>query len=261
LGYFTRWILRYNLDYPDLLDFSFLRFFLDFQYYSRQKAFLRLPLVFLKQCFSKVYNFGSGSRGQSVEYPLSYESLENQDLLGPGLEPAGPYDLVLALEVLEHVREPQKEIEKLRSLLKEGGYLLITTPFLARHHNSPVDVTRWTEFGLIHLVEEAGFSVVSSCRRGSRWSVLGSVTNWIFFHWIQNPLRIQFFLGCLFFPLFFLFYLLGFLSLVFFEKDQTFHNTEGQKLSEGDYHEKIVDQRQKDCDPFYLGVTLLAQKK
>ena len=45
------------------------------------------------------------------------------------LEPAGtPYDVVLSLDVLEHVLEPMAMIENCREFLKPGGLLLLQTP-------------------------------------------------------------------------------------------------------------------------------------
>ena len=40
---------------------------------------------------------------------------------------ARPYDFIAASEVLEHVREPDKEMKLLRSLLKPGGLLAVMT--------------------------------------------------------------------------------------------------------------------------------------
>lgn len=38
------------------------------------------------------------------------------------------YDLVLATEVLEHVAYPEKLLEKMKSFVKPGGYLVVSTP-------------------------------------------------------------------------------------------------------------------------------------
>jgi SAM-dependent methyltransferase len=44
------------------------------------------------------------------------------------------FDAIICLEVLEHVRQPQKAADELLRVLKPGGILLLTTPFLLGYH-------------------------------------------------------------------------------------------------------------------------------
>jgi 2-polyprenyl-3-methyl-5-hydroxy-6-metoxy-1,4-benzoquinol methylase len=50
------------------------------------------------------------------------------DAINTGAE-AGSYDLVVALEVLEHITNPEQALQHWASLLKPGGRLLITVPY------------------------------------------------------------------------------------------------------------------------------------
>lgn len=43
-------------------------------------------------------------------------------------EVGGPFDLVLALELFEHLAEPERFLEQARKLLRPGGAILISTP-------------------------------------------------------------------------------------------------------------------------------------
>src|SRR5438552_1520606 len=44
-------------------------------------------------------------------------------------------------------------------MVRPGGHFLISTPFLVKVHNWPVDCSRWTELGLKHFLAECGFEL------------------------------------------------------------------------------------------------------
>ncbi|PIT90277.1 MAG: hypothetical protein COU22_03070 [Candidatus Komeilibacteria bacterium CG10_big_fil_rev_8_21_14_0_10_41_13] len=66
-------------------------------------------------------------------------------------------DVVLCIEVLEHLREPAFVIQEIHRILKPGGRLVLSTPMVWQVHEPPNDFFRYTEFGLKHLLEKAGF--------------------------------------------------------------------------------------------------------
>lgn len=68
------------------------------------------------------------------------------------------YDIVIADQVLEHVANPEAACANMLAMLRPGGVLLISTPFLFRIHARPHDFTRWTEMGLMTMLERAGLS-------------------------------------------------------------------------------------------------------
>jgi SAM-dependent methyltransferase len=67
------------------------------------------------------------------------------------------FDCIIANQVWEHLLWPLRAARHVHQMLNPGGYFLISTPFLIRVHNYPVDCTRWTELGLKHFLAEAGF--------------------------------------------------------------------------------------------------------
>jgi SAM-dependent methyltransferase len=72
----------------------------------------------------------------------------------------GPYDLVIADQVFEHVLWPYRAARNVFAMLRPGGHFLVTTPFLIRVHPGgpiPCDCTRWTETGLRYFLAECGF--------------------------------------------------------------------------------------------------------
>ncbi|MBI3858146.1 MAG: class I SAM-dependent methyltransferase [Planctomycetes bacterium] len=85
---------------------------------------------------------------------------------------AGAFDFVLCTETLEHVARPALVLRELRRVLKPGGTLALTVPFLQPVHQAPHDYYRYTPSGLRHLLAEAGFNVVSLSAAGGFFTFL-----------------------------------------------------------------------------------------
>lgn len=88
------------------------------------------------------------------------------------------YDLIIAEQVFEHIRRPISAARNILEMLKDGGSAIITTPFLLKYHPSPLDLWRWTPNGLRIILEEAGFSVISSSGWGNRDCVIKNLDSW-----------------------------------------------------------------------------------
>jgi ubiquinone/menaquinone biosynthesis C-methylase UbiE len=71
------------------------------------------------------------------------------------------FDSVVCFEVLEHVKDPKTILEEINRVIKEHGSLLISVPFLFGEHEEPYDFQRFTSFGLVKLLNDVGFNVVS----------------------------------------------------------------------------------------------------
>jgi SAM-dependent methyltransferase len=91
------------------------------------------------------------------------------------------YDLVIAEQVLEHVFWPYRAVKNVYDSLRPGGYFLVSTPFLVRVHNDPVDCSRWTELGLKHLLAEGGFPLeyIETGSWGNRACVVDNLASWV----------------------------------------------------------------------------------
>lgn len=68
----------------------------------------------------------------------------------------GTFDLVLCTETLEHVARPGRVLSELARVLKLGGALALSVPFLHPVHQAPHDYFRYTPHGLRVLLEGAG---------------------------------------------------------------------------------------------------------
>lgn len=54
-------------------------------------------------------------------------------------------DLINAIELFEHVGKIDKGLDECLRVLKKGGRLIISAPFLYKIHADPYDFQRWTE--------------------------------------------------------------------------------------------------------------------
>ena len=89
---------------------------------------------------------------------------DHPDVLGDAL--ALPFanacaDAVLCTEVIEHVTDPIQMLGEFARVLRPGGSVLLTSPFMWHLHDEPHDYWRFTEFGLKLLFERAGFHVLA----------------------------------------------------------------------------------------------------
>lgn len=88
---------------------------------------------------------------------------------------AGAFDLVLLLDVLEHVSDPAFVLGEIRRLLAPGGRLIISLPFLCREHETPHDFARYTVFGVRELVARQQGSLVRVRKAGNVYYTLLSI--------------------------------------------------------------------------------------
>ena len=74
------------------------------------------------------------------------------------LEPES-VDAILCTEVLEHAVDPEALVAEFFRVLRPGGQLCITVPFIWGLHELPYDFRRFTLFGLERLVVGKGFVI------------------------------------------------------------------------------------------------------
>lgn len=61
------------------------------------------------------------------------------------------FDVVVMSNVLEHIPDPLDLFSECKRILKPGGKLILTVPFLIKVHQGPYDFLRYTEFMLGRL--------------------------------------------------------------------------------------------------------------
>ena len=82
-------------------------------------------------------------------------------------------DSVGCSEVLEHLPRPEDAVAELARVLRPGGTLVLSVPFLSRLHEEPHDYFRYTSHGLRVLLTRHGFDVREIVATGSVFGFLG----------------------------------------------------------------------------------------
>jgi SAM-dependent methyltransferase len=82
-------------------------------------------------------------------------------------------DCVLCTEVLEHLPDPGACVREANRLLRTGGYLITSTPFMYPVHPDPRDFQRFAPDGLRLLL--ASFSQVTILAMGGNLGTIGSL--------------------------------------------------------------------------------------
>lgn len=72
----------------------------------------------------------------------------------------GEFESVLCNQVLEHVFTPDAFLQEVHRVMRPGGKLLLTVPFLWDEHEQPFDYARYSSFGLRALLERNGFRII-----------------------------------------------------------------------------------------------------
>jgi len=122
-----------------------------------------------------------GSKRAPYRQWLTCERFEALDLLpttGPDLVGdahrlplrEAAYDAVIATQVLEHCHTPERVVQEIHRVLKPGGWLVVSVPFVYVIHADPWDFWRFTEYALRHVL--APFAEVEVWPLGNRLTVL-----------------------------------------------------------------------------------------
>ena len=99
------------------------------------------------------------------------------------------FDSVLCNQVLEHVFNPDEFLGEIARVLKPGGRLLLTVPFVWDEHEQPNDYARYTSFGLHALLNKQGLEPVYHKKLGADPSTVFQLANAYLFKVVQGLSR------------------------------------------------------------------------
>lgn len=91
--------------------------------------------------------------------------------------PNSSFDSLFCSQVLEHVFNPDVFLGEMNRVLRQGGLLLLTVPFVWDEHEQPYDYARYSSFGLRSLLEKSGFKIIEQKKIGGNAALLFQLTN------------------------------------------------------------------------------------
>ena len=101
--------------------------------------------------------------GLDIESALVYEEGIKPDYTWDGIRMPfadNSFDTLMATEVLEHCPDPVLTLTEMQRVLKPGGLLFFTVPFLWYLHEVPHDEYRYTPFALQRILEQSGLEQI-----------------------------------------------------------------------------------------------------
>jgi SAM-dependent methyltransferase len=156
----------------------------------------------------RVVNVGSGGEVEEIlnragvsATSIDIDAARRPDIIGDVVHMSAfadlSVDVVICVEVLEHVSHPQKAVDEIFRILRPGGVVIGSTPFLLGLHEQPRDYFRYTYHGLrllfsafehLTLRERNGY-FASVAALLTRPFVVGSEANRNAF-WLASPVLI-----------------------------------------------------------------------
>lgn len=135
----------------------------------------------------------AGARYVGVDWADSPHDTSNADIIAD-LTADFPLesecaDIVTAFQVLEHIPNTAHFLSECARLLRPGGRLYLTTPFMWRIHEAPHDYYRFTRYGLAYAVTQAGLAVESIAETTGFWQTRVLSFNYHAMRSTRGPLR------------------------------------------------------------------------
>lgn len=82
--------------------------------------------------------------------------------------PDASFDAIMCTEVFEHIPDPVSAIREFTRLLKPGGYLLITAPFVSHTHFAPYHfATGFNRYYYLHHLKNFGYEIADMQTNGN----------------------------------------------------------------------------------------------
>jgi SAM-dependent methyltransferase len=89
--------------------------------------------------------------------------------------PDGSADAILSSQVIEHLPNPEKSFAEAARVLKPGGLLFLSYPYLYPIHAPPYDFARLSRYALDTMLEAHGLELVERRALAGFWYMLGAL--------------------------------------------------------------------------------------
>ena len=118
-----------------------------------------------------------GKKNNNADFFYNGESIPFDD---------ASFDAIICNQVLEHVFSPDSFIRELHRVLKAGGKLILSVPFVWDEHEQPRDFARYTSFGLTHILQNNGFDIISDDKTCADSSIIFQLINAYIYKTLQT---------------------------------------------------------------------------
>lgn len=178
--------------------------FLNPFFFIRRSLFIHLKMLAAKQT-GRLMDFGCGRKpyrnlfthvtdyiGVDIEQTGHDHTNSQIDVFYDGKVlpfSADTFDAVFCSEVLEHVFNIEEVLPELSRVLKKDGQILITVPFCWNEHEIPYDFGRYTSFGIKHLLEKHGFSIIEIHKSGHFSQVISQLLSLYVYEVIKSAVK------------------------------------------------------------------------
>lgn len=158
--------------------------------YTESQQTLKYMRVLANKSYDQMLDFGAGNSPyrELFQFKKYWRADVEQstdggidfiiDPTSPRLElPDGSIDLIICMDVLEHVRNLPEVLQELKRVLSPQGQFVIKMPFVYREHEVPHDYRRLTEFGLQNELQNQGLQLKEIHKLGNAWSAAITIIN------------------------------------------------------------------------------------
>jgi len=87
------------------------------------------------------------------------------------------FNHVVSFQVMEHHKKPEIFIKEIVRIVKRGGYIIISFPFIWGLHELPSDYYRYTEFLIDNLLKANNCTIIKIFRQGTFLSTVSMLAN------------------------------------------------------------------------------------
>ncbi|OGJ93666.1 MAG: hypothetical protein A2487_02425 [Candidatus Raymondbacteria bacterium RifOxyC12_full_50_8] len=129
-------------------------------------------LAYVSQDFCEYSGTGNHQGLQTESWDTSHIDIVSDITSIP--EPAGSFDAILCVEVLEHLPDPIAALQEFARLLRPGGTLILTAPFCSLTHFAPYHyVTGFNKYYYETHLPRLGFLIHEIVPNGNYFQYLG----------------------------------------------------------------------------------------
>lgn len=164
------------------LSTSVRRYFVDQFFFSKRNLINGKVIDIGGKKIKKRGLFDVGKFNTDVTY-VNIEKKDEPDILADAENiPVNDnsYDVAIMGELLEHVPDPIAVLREAYRILKRGGVILATTPFMYPIHADPYDFGRYTESFWRKAAEDIGFSEIQIEKQGGMFAVMALMVQHFF---------------------------------------------------------------------------------